>query len=77
MTRTAPLSPRNEALAAILGIRETYSDASISSDTWEKIVALAWDSRTRSGDRRETQRELRQVLLEASRVFDGRSSADS
>jgi hypothetical protein len=68
MTQSRPLSPRQEALNSILQVRETYPHATIDSDTWDKLVGIAWDNRTQTGDRREIQRSLREVLLEASRT---------
>lgn len=68
MTQSRPLAPRQEALDSILQVRETYPGATIDSDTWDKLVGIAWDNRTQTGDRREIQRSLREVLLEASRT---------
>lgn len=67
MNQSRPLSPRQEALNSILQVRDTEPGATISTDTWDKIVAIAWDSRTQTGDRRDVQRSLREVLLEAAR----------
>jgi len=67
MTSSTPLSPRREALNAILHVRQSYPNANLDEGTWDKIVTLSWESRTLSGDRRELQRALRAVLLEASR----------
>jgi hypothetical protein len=67
MTQSKPLSPRQEALNSILQVRGTYPGATIGTDTWDRLVSVAWDSRMQTGDRREVQRELRAVLLEASR----------
>jgi hypothetical protein len=61
------LSPRQEALNSILQVRAEYSGASIETDVWDQLVNIAWDGRTQSGDRREIQRSIRQVLLEAAR----------
>jgi len=68
MTPLKPLSPRQEALDSILQVRQAYSGATINADTWYKIVGIAWDSRMQAGDRREIQRSLRAVLLEAART---------
>ena len=68
MTQSRPLSPRQEALNSILQVRETYPGATIDTDTWDKLVSIAWDNRMQTGDRREIQRNLREVLLEASRT---------
>lgn len=76
MTHSRPLSPRQEALNSILKVRETYPDATIDADTWDKLIGIAWDTRTQTGDRREIQRSLRKVLLEASRT-EGRDDAAS
>lgn len=61
------LSPRQEALNSILQVRAEYSGASIETHVWDQLVNIAWDGRTQSGDRREIQRSIRQVLLEAAR----------
>lgn len=71
-----PLSPRQEALNSILQVRATYPSAVIDIDTWARLVGIAWDNRTQTGDRREIQRSLREVLLEASRT-EGSSDATS
>ena len=62
-----PLSPRQEALNSILAVRADLAQPVINSETWDRIVTIAWDHRTAAADRREIQRELRQVLLEATR----------
>ena len=67
MTHATPLSPRTEALKSILEVRATSSDATIDPDTWEQLVDVAWDNRAQIGDRREIQRELREVLLKSTR----------
>lgn len=67
MTSSTPPSPRQEALHSILRVRQAYPNVTLDIDAWDKIVAIAWDNRTHSGDRREIQRALRAVLLEASR----------
>jgi hypothetical protein len=76
MTQSRTLAPRQEALNSILQVRETYAGATIDADTWDKLVGIAWDNRTLTGDRREIQRNLREVLLEASRTG-GRDDATS
>jgi hypothetical protein len=68
MMQSKPLSPRQEALNSILQVRATYPSAVIDVDTWDRLVGIAWDNRTQTGDRREIQRSLREVLLEASRT---------
>lgn len=68
MSQSRPVSPRQEALNSILKVRETYPGATIDPDTWDKLISIAWDDRMQSGDRREIQRNLREVLLEASRT---------
>jgi hypothetical protein len=68
MTQSRPLSPRQEALNSILKVRETYPGPTIDTDTWYKLLSIAWDNRTQTGDRREIQRNLREALLEASRT---------
>jgi hypothetical protein len=67
MYQSKQLSPRQEALNSILRVCETYPGATIDTDTWDRIVTIAWDGRMQTGDRREIQRDLRTVLLEASR----------
>lgn len=67
MTGSTPLSPRQEALNSILQVRKSMPAATIDPDVWDKIVTTAWDNRSHSGDRREIQRSLREILLEASR----------
>jgi hypothetical protein len=61
------LSPRQEALNSILQERTEYEGATIEPHVWDKLVTIAWDSRTHSGDRREIQRAIRAVLLDAAR----------
>lgn len=67
MSSSERLSPRQEALNAILEVRGIADDASISTHAWERLVSLAWDKRTHVGDRREIRREVRQILLEDAR----------
>lgn len=67
MTNQIPISPRQEALDAIKRARGDIADPSISDSAWEGIVGIAWENRSQMGDRREIQRDLREVLLEASR----------
>lgn len=67
MSQSTPLSSRQEALNAILRVRETYPSATIDPDTWDALVGIAWENRTQVGDRREIQRHLQQVLLESTR----------
>jgi hypothetical protein len=71
MTQSSPLSPRQEALNSILQVRATYHGATLDTDTWDKIVGIAWDSRMQTGDRRDIQRSLREILLDASRTGGG------
>lgn len=75
MTQSRPVSPRQEALNSILQVRETYPSAIIDTDTWNKLVGIAWDNRMQTGDRREIQRNLREVLLEAARARGGDDAA--
>lgn len=70
MSRDSTPSPRQEALRAVQDVRESLADPVISKDAWATLVGLAWDSRSIAGDRRETQRALRDTLLAATR--DGR-----
>lgn len=67
MNEKASISPRNEALATILGVRSTLPDATISEDDWGALVDIAWGARATFGDRREVQRQIRDVLLRTSR----------
>lgn len=60
-------SPRQEALYAILESSAESVDCVISDSVWEKLISVAWDNRSHVGDRREIQREIRAILLEASR----------
>lgn len=61
------LSPRQEALDAILATSADTPGTTIGRSSWGKLVSLAWDNRSHVGDRRDIQRELRSILLEASR----------
>ena len=61
------LSPRQEALNSILQERAEYPTATIETHVWDQLVTIAWENRTHAGDRREIQRTIRQVLLEAAR----------
>jgi len=66
MSHPTPISPREEALRAILQTREGHESSehmTIDMMTWDKMVAIAWDNRSQLGDRREVQRELRSALL--------------
>lgn len=67
---STPPSPRQEALNAVLMVREAYANASINPSTWDRLLEIAWENRTQVGDRREIQRNLRQVLLESTRNRD-------
>lgn len=67
MSGSTPISPREEALKAILQVRESLSGPKIDIVTWDTVIEIAWENRTQEGDRREMQRNLRQVLLQASR----------
>lgn len=67
MSNTTPISPRQEALNAIKRAKSEVADPSISDSAWESIVGIAWEHRAQTGDRRDIQRDLRVVLLEASR----------
>jgi len=67
MSGSKPISPREEALKAILAVRASLPGPRIDTTTWDALVELAWENRTQEGDRREIQRNLRQVLLQASR----------
>lgn len=67
MSGSSSISPREEALRAILGVRESVDGPRLDIATWETVIELAWDHRTQDGDRREVQRELRRILLQASR----------
>lgn len=67
MNGSVPISPLEEALKAILEVRKSLDDPRIDAVAWEAMIEIAWDNRTHEGDRRETQRSLRKVLLQASR----------
>ena len=75
MTQSRPLSPRQEALNSILQVRQAYPGPTIDTDAWDKLVSIAWDNRTQTGDRREVQRNLREVLLDVSRSGGGDNAA--
>jgi hypothetical protein len=66
MSHPTAISPREEALRAILQTREVHESGehmTIDLMTWDRLVAIAWDNRSEIGDRREVQRELRSALL--------------
>lgn len=67
MSSSERLSPRQEALNAILETRGIAETTTVSTHGWERLVALAWDKRTHVGDRREIRREIRRILLEDGR----------
>lgn len=67
MSHSNQISPRSEAINSIIEVRAKTEAATIEPQTWEKIVGIAWEHRTWVGDRRDVQRELRQVLLESTR----------
>lgn len=71
------LSPRQEALNSILQERAEYPAATIETHVWDQLVTIAWDSRTHGGDRREIQRTIRQVLLDAARHLGDADDATS
>lgn len=75
MSSQTPISPRQEALDAIKRVRADVVDPSIPEDAWAAIVGVAWEHRSQLGDRREIQRELRELLLEASREGGAGSAA--
>lgn len=64
------LSPRQEALDAILSTRSELDATLISEPAWEKLVAVAWDNRSHAGDRRDIRREVRGILHETGRAAD-------
>lgn len=64
MSRSERVSPRQEALNAILETRGITDNTLITAQAWERLVALAWENRTHAGDRREIRREVRRILLE-------------
>lgn len=66
MSRPGSASPRQAALDAIEEVRATRQRVTLDSVAWGKIVTIAWDNRAQTRDRREVQRDLRTVLLEAS-----------
>jgi hypothetical protein len=67
MTHSNQISPRSEAINSIIEVRGKAEGATIMPQSWDKIVGIAWENRTLVGDRRDVQRELRQVLLESTR----------
>lgn len=76
MSESPRLSPRQEALYAILESSAASNDTLISDSVWDKLVTIAWDNRSHVGDRREIQRQIRATLLEASREDGGIDAAD-
>ncbi len=75
MSGSTPISPREEALRAILQARDFVGGPRIDVATWDTLIEIAWDNRTQEGDRREVQRNLRQVLLRASRGTESSGAA--
>jgi hypothetical protein len=71
MSRPDRLSPRQEALDAILATSAAAADSTIDATTWDRLVALAWDNRAYAGDRREIRREIRAILLDSTRDGSG------
>lgn len=67
MTHSNQISPRGEAIKSIIEVRDRTNGATIEPETWERIVSIAWENRALFGDRRDVQRELRQVMLESTR----------
>jgi hypothetical protein len=67
MPDRAKASPRQAALDVVLQTRLRRPDAMIGPDAWAKILGIAWDARSELGSRRETQRAIRDVLLDATR----------
>ena len=67
MSGTQRLSPRQEALDAILLTRAELDATLVSEAAWEKLVAVAWDNRSHAGERRDIRREVRNVLHETGR----------
>jgi len=67
MPQEHQISPREEAIKAILRAHGKLADPLTSDVAWEKMIDLAWDNRTHDADRAQIQRELRQILLDASR----------
>lgn len=67
MSQPHQISPREEALKAILRVHEAIADPLTTDTAWTKMLDLAWENRTHDDDRVSIQRELRQILLEASR----------
>jgi hypothetical protein len=66
VTSPGSSSPRQAALDAIEEVRAARSRATLDLVAWDKLVTIAWENRAQTRDRREVQRDLRQVLLEAS-----------
>lgn len=61
-------SPRQEALYAILETQATTEDTTISETAWNKLVTLAWDTRSHVGDRREIRRQIKAILMDDARM---------
>jgi len=62
--RDGQLSPREEALQAVLASQATATKPGLSDLAWEKLVALAWDNRAHAGDRREIRKVVREIIIE-------------
>ena len=67
MSSSDRLSPRQEALDAILATRMLRDEPLIYAATGGKLEAPAWDNRSHEGDRREIRRAARSILIEAQR----------
>lgn len=61
------LSPREEALQAVLSSQASSEESGLSDSAWEKLVSLAWDHRAHAGDRREIRKKVREILVEDMR----------
>lgn len=61
---TDRLSPREEALEAVLSSQAASEESGLSDLAWEKLVSLAWENRAHAGDRREIRKRVREILVE-------------
>ena len=66
VNRPSSSSPRQAALDAIEEVRATRNRVTLDLMAWDKIVTIARDNRAQTRDRRDVQRDIREVLLEAS-----------
>lgn len=67
MSSARGTSSRQEALNAILQVRQQMNEPMISADNWSRIVTAAWQQRVQSDDRQSLRRELREILMDVVR----------